>query len=359
MLCYLRKRLYFCLTIEIFMKRVTIIDIATALGITPSTVSRALTGSSRVGESTRQKVQEKAEELGYRTNVVASSLRRGRSDTVGMLVPRINRNFFSHVISAVEEVLNPAGYNLLICQSHERFDIEKQSMKVLLNNRVAGIIISHAMESESSEVLDLAVADRVPFVQFDRVFKGVSGPVIINDNFSGAYMAVKHLMKSGYRRIAHFTGSLKVNIYQERYKGYMYAMEEASLPTDDMVFKGAITRDTAYEVALNIIRQKRIDAIFCAGDYSALGVINALNDSGLRVGGDIGVAGFANEPFAALISPGLTSVEQNAYDMGHRAARALIRSISGTPLPSVFQEEIVPVRLLVRASSMRESDARK
>ncbi|HBG86818.1 MAG TPA: LacI family transcriptional regulator, partial [Marinilabiliaceae bacterium] len=123
-----------------FMKRVTIIDIATALGITPSTVSRALTGSSRVSEATRQKVQEKAEELGYRTNVVASSLRRGRSDTVGMLVPRINRNFFSHVISAVEEVLNPAGYNLLICQSHERSDIEKQAMKVLLNNRVAGII---------------------------------------------------------------------------------------------------------------------------------------------------------------------------------------------------------------------------
>ncbi len=114
------------------MKRVTIIDIATALGVTPSTVSRALSGSSRVSEETRRRVREMAEKLGYQPNVVAASLRKGRSDTIGMLVPRINRHFFSHVISAVEEVLNPAGFNLLIVQSHEKLEKEIRQLRFSL-----------------------------------------------------------------------------------------------------------------------------------------------------------------------------------------------------------------------------------
>jgi LacI family transcriptional regulator len=335
------------------MRRATIIDIANALGVTPSTVSRALAGNPRVKEGTRQKVHEKAMELGYQQNVVASSLRKGRSDTIGMLVPRINRNFFSHVISAVEEVLNPAGYNLLICQSNERVSKEKQAIQVLFKNRVAGIIMSHSIETVDFEHILQVTEAKVPVVQFDRVNSIVPGPRVVNDNFTGAYMAVKHLIKSGYTKIAHVTGSLSVNVYQERFKGYQYALNEANIPFDaNIVIEDAITRETGFDQAIRLLDSTNVDAFFCAGDFSATGVIQAILDKGLKVPEDIGVVGFANEPFAELMSPKLTTVEQNAYDMGLRAANALMKIISENNGGDNV-EEVVPVRLLVRESSVK------
>lgn len=337
------------------MRRATIIDIADALGVTPSTVSRALSGNTRVSELTRQRVHEKATELGYQPNVVASSLRKGRSDTIGMLVPRINRNFFSHVISAVEEVLNPAGYNLLICQSHEREVKERQAIQVLFKNRVAGIIMSHSIETVDFEHVLQVTREHVPVVQFDRVNRIIPGPRIVNDNFTGGYLAVKHLIKSGYKKIAHLTGSLSVNVYQERLKGYQYALEEANLIFDrNMVVENAITRETGLEQAMKLISAIRADAFFCAGDFSATGAIQAIINRGLKVPEDIGVVGFANEPFAEIMSPKLTSVEQNPYDIGLRAAKSLIKIISENNSGDGI-EEVVPVRLLVRETSVRNS----
>lgn len=335
------------------MKRATIIDIAEALGVTPSTVSRALAGNPRVSAHTRQRVQDKAVELGYQPNVVAASLRKGRSDTIGMLVPRINRNFFSHVISAVEEVLNPAGFNLLICQSYERLVKERQAIQVLLKNRVAGIIMSHSIETVDFEHILQVTRERVPLVQFDRVNRMVPGPRILNDNFTGAHLAVKHLIRNGYRRIAHFTGALSVNVYKERLRGYQYALDEAGLEFDqNLVIEHAITRETGLEHATGLIESGRVDAFFCAGDFSAVGVIQAIQSCGKAVPADFGVVGFANEPFAEIMAPRLTTVEQNAYDIGLRAARSLVKIINENTLGDGI-EEIVPVRLLVRESSVR------
>ena len=336
------------------MKRVTIIDIAEALGVTPSTVSRALAGNLRVSAQTRQRVHEKAAELGYQPNVVAASLRKGRSDTIGMLVPRINRNFFSHVISAVEEVLNPSGFNLLICQSYERFIKERQAIEVLLKNRVAGIIMSHSIETIDFEHVLQATRQRVPVVQFDRVNGIIPGPRIINDNFSGAHLAVKHLIRNGYRKIAHFTGALSVNVYKERFRGYRYALDEAGLDFDPgLVVEQTITRETGQEHAYGLIKSGRVDAFFCAGDFSAVGVIQVIQNYGKSVPADFGVVGFANEPFAEIMAPRLTTVEQNAYDIGLRAARSLVKIINENNLGDDI-EEIVPVRLLVRESSVRQ-----
>jgi LacI family transcriptional regulator len=339
------------------MKRVTIIDIANALNVTPSTVSRALAGNLRVSEATRSRVQKMATDLGYQQNIVASSLRKGKIDTIGMLVPRINRHFFSHVISAVEEVLNPAGYNLLISQSHERLLLEQQAIQVLLKNRVAGIIMSHSMETKDFSHIIKATDLNVPIVQFDRVNKLIPGPRIINDNFTGAYMAVKHLIRSGYSRIAHLTGSLQVNVYNDRYRGYRYALEEAALPVlNEIVFEGAITRDTAFDKTMELIANGTVDAVFCAGDYSAIGAMQAFIKAGFKIPEDIGIVGFANEPFSDFITPQLSTVEQNAYEVGHRAAKALISRIVNPIVDNDSFEEVVPVRLLVRASSVKNDD---
>lgn len=338
------------------MKRTTIKDIASALGIAPSTVSRALAGNVRVSAATRMLVAQKAKEMNYQPNVVASSLRTGRNDTIGMLVPRINRHFFSHVVSAVEEVLNPAGYTLLITQSHERLYNEEQSVNVLLNNRVAGILMSHSVETLEFNHILRAATEKVPVVQFDRVTTKVPGTRIINDNFTGGYLAVKHLIREGYKKIAHLTGSLRSNVYSERFKGYAYALEEAGMALDyDVIYENAITRETGYDKAVKLLKNSAVDAFFCAGDYSAIGVYDAARELNFTIPTDVGLVGFSDEPFAELMSPKLSSVEQNPYDMGLKAAQALIRAIEGDYSEESL-EEIVPVRLLVRGSSLKRSE---
>ena len=165
-----------CANVCIFAaEMVTITQIAEALGITPSTVSRALSGSPRVKEETRSAVLKKAEQMGYERNIIASNLRKGRSDIVGIIVPRIHREFFSNVIGGAESILNEAGYSVLICQTHEDFDKEVKALRTLRNNRVAGVLLSHAIaSSDGTHVMDI-LGEELPLVQFDRVFSDLPG----------------------------------------------------------------------------------------------------------------------------------------------------------------------------------------
>lgn len=332
---------------------ITISDIAKELGVTASTVSRALSDSPRVNEKTRLRIQEAAAKMGYHPNVMASSLRKGTSGTIGMIVPRINRHFFSNVISGVERIVNPAGFNLLIYQTDELHDKELLGLQAFLKNRVAGIIVSLA--SDSSDYSHLKQLNRigVPLVQFDRVNNNLDGAKIVNDNFNGAYLGVKHLIKQGYTRIAHLAGALHLNVYSERMNGYLAAIKEASLSNDEsLIVPNIISRDAGAEGIIQIIEAKA-DAVFCAGDYSALGAMLEIKKRGLRIPTDMGVLGFANEPFAEIMSPSLTSVEQNAFEIGNRAAQAIIQMIEKNN-PSINTEEIVPVRLIVRESSIKK-----
>lgn len=334
------------------MKKITINDIAKALNVTPSTVSRALAGNTRVSQKTRDLVNAKAREMGYQPNVIAASLRKGKSDTIGMIVPRINRHFFSNVISGVEEILNPAGYNLVICQSGENAAKEEQAIKTLLRNQVGGVIMSLSVQTKDFAHLKDVVARKIPLVQFDRISTDIGGPKIINDNYTGAYLATKHLLKSGYKRVAHFAGERSLKAYEERYQGYLKAVQEVNGALDEgLVYNNVITRAAGLEMIKKVINEGVADALFCAGDYSALGVLEGLRELGVKVPEEFGVVGFANEPFSELMYPALSSVEQNGFEIGNRAASAMIKCIEEG---WHSDETIVPVRLIVRQSSKRE-----
>ncbi len=354
-MCFLCKRLYFCLCDfeDMVKKRVTITDIAREMGVTPSTVSRALAGNKRVKEDTRERVLNVAKKMGYQPNVIASSLRSGRSDTIGMVVPRINRNFFSHVISGVEALLNPAGFNLLISQSHERLEHEKNAFHALLRNRVAGIIVSHSVETRVFDHFKEVVEEGVPLVQFDRVTDLIPGPRIVNDNFLGALRSTQHLIKNGCRRIAHFAGAMHVNVYQQRFDGYRYALEQAGIEYDSgLVIEDCIVQEAGAEAVQEVLFPQKADGVFAASDLSALGVIKKLKELNVKIPDDIKITGFANEPFAEMIEPSLTSVEQNAFEMGNQVARAIMENIGKEDFLS---EEInIPVRLIQRQSSVKE-----
>lgn len=335
------------------MSKPTISDIAKALNITPSTVSRALAGNPRVSEQTRLLVMKKAEELGYERNILASSLRKGSTDTVGLVVPRINRLFFSNMISGAEAILNPAGFNLIITQSHERRDDERRAVQTLLRNQVAGIIISHSLETvDPASFSQLFEGSNVVLVQFDRTFRGIGDTEVTNDNYSGGYNATKHLIEHGYKRIGHLGGDTSSNVYIERRRGFEDAMREAGMEIEEsLMFEDSITRDKGFYNAAKAL-ERGCDALYCAGDYAALGVIEYARIKGVSIPDELGVVGTANETFADVVTPSLTTLEQNAFEMGSKAAQAFLNIKQGHC--ATEREVSVPMKLMVRDSSLRK-----
>jgi len=329
---------------------VTITDIARALGVTPSTVSRALSGSPRVKEETRRLILEAAREMGYEPNVLASNLRRGRSNIVGIIVPRIYREFFSNVIGGAESILNAAGYHVMICQTHEKKDAEIEALHALRKHQVACVMLSHAIET--TDPLPIAEAlGSIPLVQFDRVFRTLPGAKVVNDNFESAYAATRHLIANGYRRIGTLAGFTSCEAFVDRFRGYRKALEDSGLPFDEsIVFPESIVRQTGYDACMKAV-DAGCDALYSAGDFSALGAMDALRARGLSVPRDFGVVGTADETFASLMSPSLTSLSQHAYDMGRAAAKAFLFQSQATT--------VISMELHIRESSNRNSICQK
>ena len=327
-------------------KMTTITDIAAALGITPSTVSRALAGNPRVKEETRIAVQKKAEELGYEPNVVASNLRKGQSRIVGIVIPRIHREFFSNVIGGAENILNQAGYNVLICQTLESYDAEIKALKTLKNYRVAGVLLSHAINSLSGKHVK-EILGSTPLVQFDRVFPDLPGAKIVGANCEGAYKATMHLIESGYKKIGTLAGFMTSQAYVERLAGYRMALEASGLPYDNsIVFYNTIVRETGYEATLKAI-EAGCDALYSSGAFSALGAVDALREKGVKEADEFGIVATSNEGFTALMSPSLSTLNQHPFEMGEAAARAFLEGRVDT--------QVIPMELIIRQSSNKNN----
>ena len=324
---------------------VTISDIAAALGVTPSTVSRALSGSPRVKEETRLAVEKMATEMGYERNVVASNLRKGKSDIVGIIVPRIHRNFFSNVIGGAESILEEAGYCVLICQTHERLEAEIKALRTLRNNQVAGVLMSHAIGAgDGSHILE-ALGHHIPLVQFDRVFSELPGAKVVSNNFQGAYEATQHLIRQGYRRIGTLAGYMNSEAYAARLEGWRQALRDGGLPVDEsLVFYDTIVRETGHDAGLKAL-EAGCDALYSAGDFSALGAMEAARSKGLRIPEEFGIVGTANETFTSLMTPSMSSLALNPFEMGRQAAQAFLSGEEGV--------RVVPMELKVRESSLR------
>ncbi|MBO6097460.1 MAG: LacI family DNA-binding transcriptional regulator [Bacteroidales bacterium] len=323
----------------------TITDIANALGITPSTVSRALAGNPRVKEETRIAVEKMAKLLGYERNVVASNLRKGQSHIVGIVVPRINREFFSNVIGGAERVLNQAGYNTLICQTLESFEAEVKALRTLKNYRVAGVLLSHAIDALNGKHVKEILED-TPLVQFDRVFPDLPGAKVVGANCEGAFQATMHLIQTGYKRIGTIAGYMTSQAYVERLAGYRLALESAGIPFDQsIVYENAIVRETGYEAGLKAI-EAGCDALYSAGAFSALGATDALKEKGLHIPEDFGIVATSNEGFTSLMSPTLSTLNQHPFEMGETAARAFLEGSRET--------QVIPMELIVRQSSKKQ-----
>ena len=338
-------------------KKLTIHDLADKLNLDASTVSRALNGSKRVKKETREKILKLASDLGYSRNIVASNLRTGRGNTIGVVVPRIQRSFFSGVIDGIESTLNKEGYNLLICQSNEKLEKEIENISVLLDNRVDGIIISVSRETKKYDHLQAIIDSNIPLIQFDRVISDLPSDYVVNDNWQGTYDAVQHLAEQGCSRIVHLAGPISIGLYKERRRGYKDAIKHFGLEFDEDLIVRAITEKTGFE-AITTLLGKGIgfDGIVSASDFSAIGAMKALKLNKIDIPNDVAVVGFANEPLTEIILPPLTSLDQFKVEMGIEAANLVLSQLKNSSNQITVQKKIsLKPKLIVRSSSQRIS----
>lgn len=332
-------------------KKITIHDLARILKKDSSTISRALADSPRVKKKTRDLIQQKAKELGYTRNTLASNFRSQKTQTIGVVVPHISRQFFSTVIAGIEEVAFEKGYRVIIGQSQDHLEREIQLIDTLLSSQVDGIIMSISMETTAFDHLQSINKDQIPVVFIDRKCTAIPATNLLIDDFARAFEATEHLITIGRRSIAHFTGSQQVSIYQDRKRGYLSALKKNNLPVEEaLIFESDLKPKDGEMLALKIIKMgKRPDAILSANDLTAISAMQALQNHGIKVPDDISIFGFSNEPIGSYTSPTLSSVNQNPFNMGKRAVLSLINQIE----TKTIQDKIVTIdsELILRESS--------
>ncbi len=264
--------------------------------------------------------------MGYRQNFFASNLRRNRTNTIGVIVPRLNSYFMSTVIAGMEKIANQAGYNLIISQSMESLAKEVVNVKTLYNSRVDGLLVSLAYTTDDIAHFEDLLDKGVPLIFFDRVFDHPQCTSIVIDNYKAGYEVTQHLILQGCTRIAHITASLKRNVYADRLKGNKQALSENGIPYDEgLLIINNLSEQAGVDVCKTILQMNpRPDAIFTSNDACAVSCIRELKLAGLRVPQDIAVAGFNNDPLSKVIEPNLTTVNYPGHEMGEVAASTLI-----------------------------------
>jgi LacI family transcriptional regulator len=331
-------------------KNITIHELAKIASLSPSTISRALRDNPMIPESTRLSVKEIAVKYGYRPNSIASSLRSGRSMITGVIVPRINRNFFSNLIGGMEEVLFEAGYTLLIFQSHDTHNNEVAGVRTMLNMRVDAVFMSLAAGTLDSSYLNELSEKKIPVFMFDRVDDSLPFSSVKMNDYEAAYLCTRHIIQHGYRKIVHFSGPGHIMVYRERKRGYLDALAESGISKyKPLIINNILTREKGFTAMHELLKSpEKADAVFSASDFSALGALLAARQSGYSIPDDIGIAGFANEPFTGFLQPGMTSIDQNPVEMGKTLARLFLQG----DLKEVHRR-VIPSKLIIRDSTLK------
>ncbi|SFS58273.1 LacI family DNA-binding transcriptional regulator [Lutibacter maritimus] len=339
--------------------KTTIYDIAKKLNITAATVSRALNNNSKISEATRKLVMETAAQMNYKQNKLALALKSGKSNNIGVIVPRLDSNFFATVIRGIEEELYPHGFHVIICQTRDDKNLEIENIDALLNAQVDGILMSISNVSiEQNESFKRILKKNVPLIFFDRKanINGVS-TVTIND-FHGAYEATKHLINQGCKRIAHLSNNRLIEIFRDRYLGYKQAILDSGLEFDESIVIETISKveegRKITKILLNMDNPP--DAIFSSSDFTALGAIQEIKAQGLKIPQDICVAGFANEPFTKFMELSITSVDQSPLEMGKMTAKVFLEQVRNNDTIKIEKKVILKPKLLIRKSSSKNSN---
>lgn len=350
---------YFIIFTESFMnskKRVTIYDIARKLNVTASTVSRALSNTGYVNNTTRQLVLKTAEELNYKRNTLASNLRIGQTQTIGIVVPRVNQNFFSNVIAGIESITYQKGYNLIICQSDELCEKEVKCISALINQHVDCIVISVSADNSNHYHLQNVIDQGIRLIQFDRVAEELETLKVINDNEQASFEAINHLIEQGYKKIALLEGPQNLSIFRQRKAGYLKALKRFNIPADkNIMIENAWTKELGAEATRKLLSLATPpDAIFAStSDFSALGVLEVATAMGFKVPHQLGICGYSNEAFTEITSPSITTIDQFSVEMGKSVANLYFDELGNKNKSAAPTTISIKPELIVRSSTRR------
>jgi DNA-binding LacI/PurR family transcriptional regulator len=337
--------------------KVTIKDIARHLNVSTATVSRALRDMHDIHPDTKKAVLDLAKEWDYQPNQMALNLVKSKTKTLGVIVPNLNYYFFSEVLSHIEDAAHAEGYSVLIGQSKESFDREKNNVEDLMHGQVDGVIISLSRETTEVEHLQHLQRRGIPLVFFDRHTDLVEAPSVIVDNRKAAKNAVDHLIENGYKRIAYLAGPTNLLISNQRLMGYQDALREAGFDffAHHLLHNDFTPEKTCANVKALLDMADPPDALLCVSDRIAFTAIHFIKTSGRKVPDDVGVVSFNDDPMCALFTPSLTSVAQPISDFGKQTVQLLLRQIKLQQIGEALPPEtvVLPTELKIRESSVR------
>jgi LacI family transcriptional regulator len=328
----------------------TIKDIAEETGVSYATVSRALNNKYGVKPGTRKKILAVALARGYTPNGIARGLVRKQTHSIGLIIPDISNPFFPQVASGVEDGAKEKGYSIFLCNTNYESDQEARYLQLLIEKRVDGIILSSGFQA--SGTINPLLMGSIPIVSLCTRVENIKNSFVVIDNERGGFIATKHLIEQGYPTVGY------IGTQGQRFKGYLQALEKFNIPFDNrFVFSGDLKRETGYKITKRLIADQHFPrALFVENDLMALGTIQGIKESGLRVPDDIAVVGFDDISFASFPEIGLTTVRQPKYEMGKLAANILLDSIiKSTKEP---KKHILEPKLIVRTSSCRRGEGK-
>ncbi|RTZ00356.1 LacI family transcriptional regulator [Flavobacterium sp. RSP49] len=340
------------------MKDITLKEIATKLGISITTVSKALKNYPDVSEKTKKAVIELAQQLHYTPNSFAVNLRTKESKTIGLIIPEVVHHFFSNVVNAIINEAEKNGYLVIILQSNETLALEKKQVELLINKRVDGIIMSLSNESNNDDHIKEIINRNIPFVMFDKIAKLSKCSKVIIDDQKAAFNAVQHLIDNGCRKIAHIRGPLNPQNSIDRYIGYKKALEKNNIPFDTkLVFTCEnVTFEEGRDFAKQIIEEHAdIDGIFAITDLVAVGVLAYFNENKINVPEQVAVIGFSNWFISQVLTPKLSTVDQPSHEMGIASFNLLLEEMNCHKEGILFIPRIIELEtsIIVRESSIK------
>ena len=337
---------------------ITIKDIAKALGVSTSTVSRALRDSHEISTATKQMVLDVAEKLNYRPNPIALSLKERKTRSIGVIVCEIANSFFSQIINGIESVAYDKGYNVIISQTNESYEREVIDLQNMSSRAIDGLLISVSTETSDFTHINELHKRGLPIVFFDRIASDIKTHSVIIDNYKGAYEATEHLIHAGYKNIAAIGNSEFLSITVDRMAGYKDALTANGIKIDKKLIKycfygGMIFSEVEDTVNQLLIQKKKPDAIITLSDKLTTGCLKTFNRRGLRVPEDIAIVGFSNSDLTELTNPPLSVVKQPAFEMGRAATELILQIIESKRPITEFEKRIMSTEFIPRESSKK------
>lgn len=337
------------------MQDVTIYHLAQRLNISAATVSRGLNNHPSISLKTKKRIWDMAKAMGYRSNMLASNLRKKRTLTIGVIVPKLRSYFISSVITGIEHVTSKEGYNLMIAQSQDSEQKEISNVATMFKSRIDGLLVSMASGTKDPSHFDLFFDRNIPTIFFDRVDYLRPCTNVVIDNVKAGYSVTNHLIRQGCKRIVHVTGDLSKNVYQDRFKGYKQALKEHHIPFKrPYLIVNSLEEKDGYETAARILDMKPLpDGIFISSDYCAAFCMKALKEANIAIPEDMAIVGFNDDPCSRIVCPKLSTVHYPAYEMGELVANQLIHYLNEKSSWPNRQTIILDSHLVIRDSSRR------